>query len=642
MGKLFFNIPKVPSMNMKANKKNCASIVLIVLFTISAYTPVFKADFIIFDDQQYVTQNEWVSSGLSWNNVIWAFTHFHSANWHPLTWLSHMLDCEIYGMNATGHHVSSLVLHIINSILVFHLFSLMTGAYWRCLALALLFSLHPLHVESVAWIAERKDMLSTFFGLLCIISYYHYTQTFQKRHYYYCFVWFCFSLMSKPMLVTMPFLLILLDIWPIHRKDIHRFIRDKWIFFPPIFGIALITLLAQFQEGAINSLSSLGLMPRILNAFSAIGIYLIRTLWPSNYSILYPHPGYDMNMGSVIFGVITLSTLLIIGIYTFKKMPFILTGLLWFLIALMPVIGIIQVGSQAMADRYTYIPHIGLFWTMIWFVSYISYSKTRRVIAGAVLLLALILFGSKTFFQAKVWQNEETLYLQAITNTKHNYLIYNNLGVLNYCNHLFERALTYFDKSLAINPDYTECRVNKAECLVQMKRFDEGITAYQAILENDNTNINALLGLAEIYRLQNNLKQALIQCQKALKYANKPEKTYVKIAYLFEQTGQYQSSAYFFKQLLDIQSDAPRYHYEYARMMAKLKHFDEATYHFKQAISLDPLFAKAYNNLGALYARNNQIQKAYENISIAFRLAPEDDQIYENYKRIKEKIHLKE
>ena len=623
---------------MNVTKVKCIGIILIVLMTFISYLPLLEADFVEFDDRLYVTKNDWVRAGITWEGIVWAFSNFHSANWHPLTWLSHMIDCEIYGMNATGHHVSNLILHVLNSILLFLLFSQVTDAHYQSLALALLFALHPLHVESVAWIAERKDMLSTFFGLLCIIAYFRYTQTFQKRHYYYCFTFLCLSLMSKPMLVTMPVLLTILDIWPIDRKDDQRF-RDKFIFFVPVVGVALITFLAQFQGKAVNPLSSLGLMPRLLNAISAIGTYLIKTAWPSNFSVLYPHPGNSIHIWPAIIGLILLIVLLIVGIYSFNQMPFFLTGFLWFLISLMPVIGIIQVGSQAMADRYTYIPHIGLFWAIIWLFSHIAITRTKKYLASGALIIFLVFFASKTFYQAKVWKNAETLLLQAVENTKNNYLIYNNLGVLAYENLSHERALKFFDQSLAITPNFFECHLNKAKCLVYMKRFEEGMKAYQTVLAYDSKNIDAYLGLAEIYRCQRKYQLAIMQCQNALKYANQPEKIYMKIAYIFDQNGHYKSSAYFFKQLLKITPLSPKNHYEYARILVKLKQFQKAISHYHRAIALDPNFAKAYNNLGALYARNNQMEKAYENIAIAFKLSPDNEKVINNYNKIKEKLH---
>jgi len=621
----------------KKIKAKIIGIFVIVILTTVSYLPLFEADFIEFDDRLYVTKNDWVRAGITRDGIVWAFTHYHSANWHPLTWLSHMLDCEIYGMNAKGHHVSNLVLHIINCILVFLFFSQVTGAFNRCLVLALLFALHPLHVESVAWIAERKDMLSTFFGLLCLISYYRYTQTFQKRHYYYCFTWLCLSLMSKPMLVTMPVLLIILDIWPICRKDDQRF-RDKLFFFTPVAGVALITFLAQYQDKAVNPLSSLSLMPRLLNAFNSICTYLIKTVWPSNFSVLYPHPGYDVHIWPAMLCLFILIGLIITASYTLKQMPFFLTGLLWFLIALMPVIGIIQVGSQAMADRYTYIPHIGLFWAFIWLVSYISNTKNRTYVVNVIFIVFLIIFASKTYEQAKVWQKPETLFLQAVENTKNNYLIYNNLGVLAYESLSHERALTYFDKSLAIRPHFFDCLLNKAKCLVSMKRFDEGMNVYQAILSVDTKNIDAYLGLAEIYRIQKKYQLALEQCQKALKHKTLLEKVYSKIAFIFDQMGLYKNSAYYYNHLLKIKPLSPVYHYEYARTLVRLELFQKAIIHYKRAIALNPNFAEAYNNLGAVYSHMNLKEKAYENIAFAYQLSPENEMYRKNYKTIKEKL----
>jgi len=626
-------------MQMKTNKKKWFGIVLIVLLTIISYAPIFEADFIEFDDRLYVTKNDWVRAGITWEGTIWAFSKFHSANWHPLTWLSHMMDCEIYGMNAVGHHISNLILHIMNSILLFMLFSQVTGFFNRSLVLALLFALHPLHVESVAWIAERKDMLSTFFGLLCILSYYQYTQTFQKKHYYLCFSFLGLSLMSKPMLVTMPFLLVILDFWPIHRKDDFRF-RDKYLFFVPVVGVSLITFLAQYLDKAVNPLSSLALIARLLNALNAIGGYLIKTVWPTNFSVLYPHPGNSVHTWPAVFWFVVLIILILFGVYRVKHMPYILTGLMWFLISLLPVIGIVQVGAQAMADRYMYIPHIGLFWAIIWFFADFSKKKTWQYIIKTALIIFLIIFASKTYFQAKVWKNPETLFLQAIENTKNNYLIYNNLGVLAYEKKSHEQALTYFDHGLAIRPHFSECRLNKAKCLIMMKRFDQAKKAYETVISYDEKNTEAYLGLAEINRRQKKYHQALKQCEKALEFSIQPEKTYLKIANVFEQSGDYQSSAYYYKKLLEITPLSPINHYEYARILIKMNQHEKAISHLIRSISLKPSFASAYNNLGALYAEINQLDKAYAYISMAFKLAPDSENVIKNYKIINEKMRV--
>jgi len=626
-------------MNRLLKNQILISSLFIILLTIIAYLPIFQAEFVEFDDRLYVTQNDHVRAGLTKESIYWAFTHFHSANWHPLTWLSHMLDCELYGMNPFGHHLTNLLLHITNCILLYLFFLYATKAQWCSLALALLFAIHPLHVESVAWIAERKDVLSTFWGLLCLMAYRKYAQTFQKRDYFWMFTCLCLSLMSKPMLVTLPILMVILDIWPLNRRDNNRY-KDKLPLLIPVMGISMVTYIAQFQDKAVNSFSSICLEARILNALISYGKYLSKTIWPANLAVLYPHPGNTVPIFPAICYLILLTSLFFACLYAFKKMPFLFTGYLWFLIALLPVIGIIQVGSQSMADRYTYVPHIGLFWAIVW--GFASFTRAKKPFWGkTILTIVLICFVLKTYDQTRYWQNATKLFNQAIANTQNNYLIHCNLGVCAYENFKPEEALIHFNNGLAIRPQFYTCRLNKAKCLLYLGRIDAAESEYQVVLEQSPENVGAQLGLAEIYKRRQQYQMALAHCQKALKASNEPEKIYAKIAQIFEKDQKYTQAAYYYHQAITINPLSAVNHYDYARMMVSLQKNHKAFSHFNQAIDLNPNFAEAYNSLGALYAWDNQLPKAYEYISIAYQLSPENQNILKNYRKICQKLGLK-
>ncbi|MBF0450920.1 MAG: tetratricopeptide repeat protein [Candidatus Magnetomorum sp.] len=620
------------------NKQTLFSLCLMIVLTLFAYLPIFQADFAGCDDTLYVTENDWVRSGLTLQGISWAFTHFHSANWHPLTWISHMLDCELYGMNATGHHLTNVILHMMNSVLVYLFFVLVTGAHYRSLALALLFALHPLHVESVAWISERKDVLSTFWGLLCLLAYYRYSQTFRRQAYSLMMVLFCLSLMSKPMLVTLPVLMIILDIWPLERNDARRF-WDKMPLFIPVIGTGIVTYVAQLQDLAVNPFSSLCLSSRIINAFISSVDYLKKTVFPLNQSVLYPHPGNTMDWFLGVLCALLLLGLLIVCICQFKKMPFALTGYLWFFIALSPVIGIIQVGSQSMADRYTYVPHIGLFWAVIWTLASWVRNRFTQIMVVLIFCIACIGYGAKTYLQTQFWKDGSTLFTQAITNTQNNYIAYNNLGVCLFQKNQAQSALDHFNQSIAIEPNCLEARLNKAECLLALNKRQDAILEYQCVLKKSPDDIKAHLGLAELYRKGRQFETAIEQCQTAMKHTSAPEPVFVKLADIFEEIGELKKAAYFYHQALLLHSVSPITHYQYARVLVSLKKFQEAIDHYQQAIDLDPTFAKAYNSLGALYAWNDQIVKAFKYISIARKLAPKDQEILENYKKVSLLMH---
>ena len=358
---------------------------LLILAIIIAYGQVKNFDFVGYDDQEYVTENIQVQKGLTVEGIIWAFTAFHSANWHPLTWLSHMLDCELYGLNPMGHHWTNLIIHMANTILLFLVLKLMTGAIWRSAFVAALFALHPLHVESVAWVSERKDVLSTFFGLLMIVAYYRHFKMSNLKNYLLVIIFFCLGLMAKPMIITFPFVLLLLDFWPLKRfqfenhclsqcdgktrcyfKGSSRLILEKIPLFIPVVISCVLTFLAQQSQGAVKALGALPLTNRVANAFVSYVSYTVKAVWPSNLAVFYPHPGNTIPAWQIIAAVLIIAVANFLSIHSLKKYPYIAVGLFWYLGTLIPVIGLVQVGEQAIADRYTYIPLIGVFIIIAW------------------------------------------------------------------------------------------------------------------------------------------------------------------------------------------------------------------------------------------------------------------------------------
>jgi len=616
------------------NKTTLIHLSVIATLTILAYSPIFQADFAGYDDSLYVTGNDWVRYGLNLKSISWAFTHFHSANWHPLTWLSHMLDCELYGMNPLGHHLTNLLLHIANSTLLYIIFVSFTRSRYQPLALALLFALHPLHVESVAWISERKDVLSTFWGLLCILAYYRYTQSLKRQDYSVVLFLFCLSLMSKPMLVTMPILLLIIDIWPLKRNDSKKY-WDKIPLFIPVIASCVVTYIAQLKDQAVNPLTSLSLSSRILNASISSIEYLKKTIWPVNLSVLYPHPGNTINIQDAVICAVIIFILLAFCMWKFRKYPFILTGYLWFFVALSPVIGIVQVGSQSMADRYTYVPHIGLFWAFTWMIGSMATKQYMKI--GIILFycMTIIGFSAKTYHQTHFWKNGKTLFTQAIANTEKNYIAHNNLGVCLFQRQQPEEALLHFNKSIDIEPNCIEARINKAECLLSMNNTQEAIKEYQQILEISPKSVKAHLGLADYYKKDKQFYIAIDHCKKALTLASIKWPIWVKIATIYEEMGELSKTASFYQQALMEHPISPITHYHFARILVSLQKYPEAIFHYKKAIEYNPEFAQAYNSLGALYAWNQQISLAYQYISIARKLSPNDIEISNNFYKVK-------
>ncbi|KPA11908.1 Tetratricopeptide TPR_2 repeat protein [Candidatus Magnetomorum sp. HK-1] len=618
------------------NKKNThlVTIFIIVILTLTAYWPIFNADFIGFDDPIYVTENDPVRAGLTLQGFIWAFSEVHSANWHPITWLSHMLDCEIYGLNPLGHHITNLIFHMLNCFLIYVFFYKVSGAYFPSLLLSLLFAIHPLHVESVAWISERKDVLSTFFGLLCLLYYsQHYIKRQTLQNYLIILIFFSLSLMAKAMLVTLPILMIFLDKWPLKRRDKYRY-WDKIPMFIPVFAISLVTYFAQLQGEAINSLKEVQVSSRIMNALISIVKYLIKTIYPANQSILYPHPGNEISIWYALLSLIIIIGILLICLKWYSQKPFILLGFLWFLVSLLPVIGIIQVGSQSMADRYMYIPHIGLFWAFIWAGECLS---KKNLLSKYILILLSFLaisgFTFKTRVQTHFWKDSISLFEESIANTKDNYILYNNLAICLY-KKKSPKALDYLNKSIAISSSYHIPRMNRAKYMITVEKTDLAISDYNYVLKENPNNIKAYLGLADIYMEKKEYKRAENICYQALKRKSDSEKINYQLGQIFEKTGQYKKSAFFYKQALLKNPFSAITYYDYARILIFLKDFYTAIDALKRAIDLDPTFAKAYNNLGSLYAWNDQIEKACHYISKALQLDPNDPNTQKNYNRL--------
>src|SRR5438034_6640942 len=364
-------------------------------------------DFINYDDPRYVYENTKITSGLSIAGIGWAFTHIHSENWHPLTTISHMLDCQLYGLKAGWHHFTNVLLHTIAAILLFIALRQMTGALWRSAFVAAVFAIHPLRVESVAWIAERKDVLSGVFFMLTLLAYVPYVRAPSIRRYLFVAVVFAFGLMSKPMLVTLPFVLLLLDYWPLGRirgqnSDVsgHENLVMLVVEKIPLVGLSAVSSVVTFlaQRGAVGWTEQLPVLARINNAVVTYAAYMWQMLWPVKLAVFYPHPESRLPLWEIILCLLLLIGITAATVVLRKQRPYFITGWLWYLGMLVPVIGIVQVGSQARGDRYTYLPHIGLYLLVTWAMTDLSVSWRHRrailAIAAATTIIVLAWYAS--------------------------------------------------------------------------------------------------------------------------------------------------------------------------------------------------------------------------------------------------------
>jgi len=450
-------------MDKKSNKYRTLCIYLaLVLTTLASYWQVRNCNFVSYDDNLYVTDNPYIQPGLTGEGFLWAFTTNHASNWHPLTWLSHMLDCHLFGTNAGWHHFINLLLHIANTLLLFTVLKQMTAALWRSAFVAALFALHPLHVESVAWIAERKDVLSTLFWLLTMIAYLSYVRHPSIIRYLLAILVFALGLMAKPMLVTLPFVLLLLDYWPlgrlrlrgdVNRKSWSRPVREKVPFFILSAISSVVTFLVQQKGGAMSRLDWIPLIIRFGNAFVSYVKYIGKMFWPSRLAVLYPYPA-DMALLWPMMSALVLLAVSVLVIRLAPKYKYLLVGWLWYLGTLFPVIGLVQVGSQALADRYTYIPLIGLFiiigWVLPDLLSKWQYRRTTLGISAGIVLVAMLLC---TRMQVSHWRNSKFLFEHALNVTKNNNTMHTSYGSVLLDEGRYEQAVAHFNEALRLNPE---------------------------------------------------------------------------------------------------------------------------------------------------------------------------------------------
>jgi cytochrome c-type biogenesis protein CcmH/NrfG len=554
-------------------------------------------DFVNYDDEFYVTENPDVNVGVTLQGIAWAFTTGHGANWHPLTWLSHMLDSELYGLNPMGHHWTNLQLHIANTILLFLFLKWVTGALWRSSLVAAFFALHPLHVESVAWVAERKDVLCAFFWILSMWAYAGYVFYGNRKYYVLLVIFFVLGLMSKPMIVTLPFVLLLLDFWPLSRfqsKDdkfqipgiqtVVKLIPEKIPLFILSAVSCVVTFLVQKHGGAVTSIDALPLSARIANAVVSYIRYMGKMMFPVNLSIFYPQQKWPLAQ-------VLLSGLLLLGLSALvlrmsRKFSYMATGWFWYLGTLVPVIGIVQVGSQSMADRYTYIPLIGLFIIVAWGLSDISVKTHGRRIASAVFSgVTLIFFMISSWIQVRHWQNGITLFRHAIEATHNNSMAHCELAHALYKHGKDTESVEHFNLAIQLNPRFSVAHDNLGVVLARIGNLEKAIYHHNQALRMDPENFHAY----------NNLGNALAQ------------------------KGDVQKAIYHFKKALEIKPDYAGAYYNLGKISANLGKIDQAIHYYQNALHYKPNMEQALYNLSLIFACNED--KKFRNGPEAVRMA---------------------
>ena len=549
--------------------------IFLAVSTFAVYSQVQDHEFINYDDDKYVTNNEYVKAGFTRDSVGWALTTSYNSNWHPMTWLSHMLDAQLFGPNSKGHHLTNLLFHIANVLLLFLVLLRMTGALWQSGFVAALFALHPLNVESVAWVAERKNVLSTFFWLLTMWAYIRYAQKTNLKRYSLVILFFAMGLMSKPMLVTLPFVLLLLDYWPLRRLQsdrrtaISRLVYEKIPLLVLVAGSVVTTLTVQKMGGALGSLNAFPIQERVINALVSYWLYLQKMIWPGGLAIFYAHPENTLSVWKGLATAALLALVTTAAIRLARRAPYFAVGWFWYLGTLIPVIQLVQTGSIAMADRYAYVPLIGIFIIIAWGLPELLAKWRLRsrilTIAAGIWISTLMLM---TWNQVSHWKNSITIFSHAIEVTDIEYpdflLAHNNLANALLAEGRTGKAISHYKMAINLMPDYAVNHSHLANALFAEQKTEEAISHY---------------------------------------------KTAVKLL-----------------------PDYATAHYNLGFALMKGKKTGEAIFHFKMAIQLKPNNTNAHSNLGNALLAEQKTKEAISHYKIAINLKPDNPLALQNFK----------
>ena len=622
--------------NISLRKQKLIVYIVLTIVTLAVFWQVHQYDFINYDDPVYVTENSHIQSGISQSGFLWAFrTTDADLLWHPLIWLSFMSDYQLFGLNAGGYHITNLILHILSALLLFWLFNRMTRAIWKSAFVAVLFALHPLHVESVAWISERKDVLSVFLWILTLCFYVYYTEKPAIRRY--LSVLFCFicALMSKPMVVTLPVVMILLDYWPLGRLESRKAnlflwqLKEKMPFLILTAVFSITTIYTQYDPSI--KYFSFGL--RITNASVSFATYLEQTFWPHDMAVFYPFPA-QIPLWQVLAAILLILIISGAVIVAAKRLPYLFVGWLWYTITILPVIGIIQSGEQAMADRYHYLPSIGIAIGLAWGVPLLIKNKVlRKNILFPVSIASIAILSVLTWQQCGYWKDSIELFNYALQVTEDNYLAHINLAVALQDGKTKE-ALYHYNEAIRIMPDYMLSARghiiynNRGNAYVELGQ-------YQLAFEDFDKSILLKPDFANTYNSRGEAYAKLGQYQRAFEDFNKSillKPDYADSYYFrgraYANVGLYQSALEDFNEAVRLKPDDADYFNNRGGAYIKLGQYQRAIKDFNKIILLDSNFFKAYNNKGFVYANLGQYKLAIEDFNKVITLKEDYAEAY--------------
>jgi protein O-mannosyl-transferase len=597
----------------------------LVAVTFAIYAQLIGHQFITLDDPTYIQENPMVNHGVSRVGLVWAFTTFYATNWHPLTWISHMIDCQFFGMNAGRHLLVNALIHVANTLLVFWFLLRTTRARWPSALVAALFALHPLHVESVAWASERKDTLSTFFGLLSLIAYVRYAKMPSIGRYAWVAIMLALGLLAKPMLVTWPLVMLLLDYWPLHRfqksevrgqparrslggggrSAIRALVVEKIPLFALVATSALITFLAQSHGGAVRTFTDAPTALRLSNALVSYAKYLLFTFWPNDLAVYYPFAWAGIPAWQIIG-----AAFLLIGITVFcfsqrKIRPYLIVGWLWFLGTLVPVIGLVQVGGQIMADRYFYIPSIGLFIALVFGLADIAKSWcVGPLLSGGLALVVLLILATLTNAQIQRWRDSFTLFEHTLAVTPPNLRIENSLALAMGASGRYDKAAAHFEKTLQIDPNFYDGLVGMGVTRAFQGRIPEAIGYFQTAIRSQPDAPKAHVQLALALWKQNNDQAAFEEMRRASQLAPNDADIRADFGLALELVGQ----------------------------------IPEAIQQLHEALRMNPNNAEAHGNLGLALLTSGEARESIPEFEMALRLKPELKGAADNLRRAQSQL----
>lgn len=610
----------------------------IVVLTFAVFYQVTRFQFVHFDDGFYVVNNARLWDGFSWDDVSWSFSTTYFSNWHPLVWLSYMADAWGYGRNSGGFHLTNVIIHAANAVLLFTFLTRATGAVGRSAFVAAVFAVHPLHVESVAWISSRKDVLSTLFGVISLICYSEYARSLRPRWYLAALTTFVCSLMSKQMLVTLPFVMLLLDVWPLRRlrygPDLDNtdsqttktsgttadtsgggdaiISRDwKFLIFEklPYFAIALVMILVAYRSqqtgGGTEMMTDLSLSIRCLNSVLVYALYLLQTIWPWNLAVFYPHPGGGLSMLSVAFAAAAILGLSLAAKNLFRRHPYVLVGWLWFLGTLVPVIGLVQIGRQQMADRYMYFPMIGILIGVAWFLTEFPRNRLwKEVLLPKLACVVLVVLAIAGWLQTGYWRDSETLFVRAIAVTENNSVMHFNLGRTFQEKRQSNDAIKHYRRAVEIDPNYAKAHSAWGIALAEQQIFTPAKTHFERALELEPRMVEAHTALGNIELAFNRFEIAIMHFRDAIEIKPQHANAHYNLGLALHEQRNYREALAEFELAARLAPGNRQFIEKFVGELNFVGEFlldqdqsSEAAVHFRKALKLHPGFKRAQANL---------------------------------------------